>query len=124
MDAESGLVHANYIRAVVRSHSKRALNRRHRQRRRATYRVVLDMAVARVVGFAELYLLMRAVRQLRPDLLRPSAPPAVDDLVRRLRRAAKSFEVLKAVWANELGTNLEDVATWTSPNTWQDFVLV
>jgi hypothetical protein len=82
------------------------------------------MATSRVVGFGELYLLMRAVRTLRPDLLKPSAPPPVDRQVKRLRRAAKSFEVLKSVWAQELGTNLEDAATWSSMRVWEDFDLI
>jgi hypothetical protein len=82
------------------------------------------MALSRVVGFAELYLLMRAVRRLRPDLLEPSSAPTVDDLVRKLRKAAKSFEVLKHVWAQELAIDLEDAGTWTPPTIWKDFVVV
>jgi hypothetical protein len=85
---------------------------------------MLEMALSRAVGFAELYLLMRAVRRLCPDLLKPSASPAVDDLVRKLRRAAKSFEVLKRVWADDLATDLDDAATWSTPTAWKDFVVV
>lgn len=82
------------------------------------------MALSRVVGFAELYMLMRAVRRLRPDLLKPSAAPVVDDLIRKLRRAAKSFEVLKQVWAQDLALNLDDPNTWSAPTIWKDFLVV
>jgi hypothetical protein len=78
------------------------------------------MSIGRVVGFAELYMLMHATRRLKPQLLAPSAPPTRDAIVSRLTRAARSFRVLKALWENELAVPLSAVPRWSEFDVLRD----
>ena len=112
IDNENAVVHANSIRALFKRPQAHRSIRKSRRRERASERVLLEMSIGRVVGFAELYMLMHATRQLKPQMLQASAPPVRDAMVGRLTRAARSFPVLKSIWEVELGVDLSLVAKW------------
>jgi hypothetical protein len=74
LDAETAIFHANAVRTLLAERKMpRLARKRTKQRRPVTERILLEVSIGRAVGFAELYLLMRATRQLCPDLLRASA---------------------------------------------------
>ena len=80
---------------------------------KAQSRLQLEMQVARTVGIAENYLMMRAVRIKQPRLLLPvPLPSPLDDITKRLRKARENFRVLSDFWKNELGIDLGSLANW------------
>ncbi len=109
-DAEAAIYEANRIRALLPKSSRR---RTAPKRAPQTERVLLEMAVGRVVGFAELYLLMRATRRLLPDALRPTRPPNPGDpMLKKIRSAARSFSAMRRVWHTDLGIDLKALTVW------------
>jgi hypothetical protein len=62
-----------------------------------------------MVATGEAFLLMRATRELKPELLDELPPPATDPMMDRLRNAAKDFGALTAVWRKDIGVDLDGV---------------
>jgi hypothetical protein len=115
-DAEIAMFHSNAVKALFPRTGRGSAKGRRRSGSRlrpATQRILLEMALGRVVGVGELYLLMRATRRLKPQLLQPIPPPAKPDaMVKRLRAAAKSFPKLVELWQTDLGKELPKLADW------------
>ena len=88
-----------------------------RSRASARDRVILELAIGRVEANAEYYLLTRAARKLKPELLRPTPPASdADPATKRIRDAAKNFPKLVALWRQApISVNL------TALNSWNDF---
>jgi hypothetical protein len=80
----------------------------------------MELALPRATGAAEDYLLTRATAAIKPDLLAAVPPPnPADPPTVRLRNAARSFRVLKAVWRDDLGHNCEAFPAWVEFEKWR-----
>lgn len=104
-DAEDAIFQVNTTRAIIpRPRYRRSLWRR---RSRVQDRVLAELAVGRMVAAGEAYLLMRATRKLKPELLDEIPPPKSDPTMKRLRSAATDFGELRAIWQKDIGLDLE-----------------
>ena len=111
-EAESAIFSSNQIRAVF-TDGPRAKRRRLRRREAAARRILLELALGRVVACGENYLLRQATSKLRPQLLGPTRPPMpADRITSRLRRAARSIQSLKILWLTEFRIDLEAMPHW------------
>ena len=106
-DAEDAVFEVNQTRAIVPKPPR--LLGPWRRRSKARTRVVTELAVGRMVAAGDAYLLMRATRKLKPELLDELPPPASDPVMDRLRNAAKDFGALTAVWRKDMGLDLDGV---------------
>jgi hypothetical protein len=107
IDAEDAVFQINTSQSIVPRDSK---PRRWLRRRPSIYqRVLTELAVGRIVAAGESYLLMRATRKLKPELLAELPPPASDPVMDRLRQAAKNFGTLCVVWRVDVGIDLDSL---------------
>jgi len=80
----------------------------------------MELALPRATGAAEDYLLTRATATIKPGLLAATPPPnPADSPTIRLRKAARSFDVLKAVWRDDLGHDCETLSAWVEFEKWR-----
>jgi len=80
----------------------------------AQERLQSELQVGRVVGVFENYLLIRATRARRPQLLEPIAPPnPVDPITDQLRQARKDFGKLLRFWRVEFKLDLAKLRRWS-----------
>lgn len=102
----------NVLRSLRLAPTKLKLTRR-RSFVSAQSRLQLEMQIARAVGIAENYLMMRAVRVRQPRLLfAVPAPTPLDNMTKQLRKAREKFAALKDFWKNELGIDLQSLGHW------------
>jgi hypothetical protein len=107
IDAEGAVFQVNTTRSTVPRDPRR--RRWFRRRSAVQQRILTELAVGRIVAAGEAYLLMRATRKLKPELLEELPPPASDAIMDRLRQAAKNFGVLRAVWKIDVGVDLDSL---------------
>ena len=113
--AEAAIGGVNELTSIHAEYVANQRGRASRQGKRAL-RVVDEMAVARVVANAEMYLLMRVVTVVRPELLQPSfVPPPRDRATEDVRQATRNFRALQTLWRTRVGADLRTL------NGWDDF---
>ena len=115
VDAQEAIFQARAVEALAKTRTIPRRQRRRRPRRREANRLLIELCVGRVLACAESYLLMAATRRLKPALITGAPPVRPDTMTKSLRSAAKSFERLKTIWSNDLGTDLQKL------NSWDDF---
>lgn len=106
VDAEDAVFQVNTTTAIVPK--ERRGPRLWRRRPSVQVRVLKELAIGRVVAAGEAYLLMRATRVLKPELLEEVPPATSDPMTKRLRDAT-GFGTLKKVWKEDLKLDLETV---------------
>jgi hypothetical protein len=80
----------------------------------AQERLLNELRLGRVVGVFENYLLIRATRARRPQLLQLIPPPnPVDPMTDQLRQARKDFFQLVRLWQVEFKVNLSKLRRWS-----------
>ncbi len=112
VDVETAVFHANGIRALFDTKRAAHPSRRRRRRVAAVERLTIELSIGRTVGFAELYLHMRAVRKLRPQMFSPAfkATPG-DKLIGQLQKP--TIANIKTVWKRHLNIDLEGLTGWS-----------
>jgi len=108
-DAEDLIFAINILRSIKLKTGRRATA----QHIRAQQRVYRELRVSRVVAIVENYLLMKAVRQRKPEWLMPVPPGRADKMTIALHRARMNIAGLVRFWKNELNVDLERLKRWT-----------
>ena len=112
LDAEEAIFGLNLLKSLQLREPQRTRGRRPAYVR-AQLRLQNELQIGRAVGIAENYLLMRAVRARRTELLQPvPAPNPVDPMTSRLRDARLKFHLLVAFWEGEFGVKLDRIGGW------------
>jgi hypothetical protein len=111
VDAETAVFHANGIRALFAANRTARSRRRRKRRQAATERLLIELSIGRTVGFAELYLHMRAVRKLKPQMFSPAFKATLGDkLIGQLQKP--TIANIKSIWKKQLKIDLERLTTW------------
>lgn len=114
IDAEDAIFQVNRTKGLIET-PPRTRRRFWRRSKPVEQRMLLELAIGRVVAAGEAYLVMRATRLLKPDLLQEIPPPEPPDTTTSLlRNAVLRLRDLKKVWRDQIGLDLETIPEWTS----------